>query len=427
MRENKMENESSNSEKNKYPPMPKPKTRYNEWGFRKWIQTTSQKVNDFELKIRNMNLGPRARAIYQTAYFTDADGMEFVFISNAQFPCPMIYENMGLFIVPCFVPELLNGDISEDRQAAMMKRGKYIYDGWVSVEKWNKEKLDKIISTLDNLVNDFSMVPRLHARWEPKYYYEKTLVPSFFFSFDEFISLVKAIFTIEGLSGLDKQVISKSIAWIANGMREFAPVQRFLLLFISIESLATYIERHSLKVSPLREFAADKKSKTERKEKRESCIREYLQDESNLTEAIKKSYFDCVVGTRKMLDDHLIRVFNNDKVSMIMCRNTQNQKSLWNLRSDIAHGNLNLLSEDEVRFIETQLPKLEEIATAYIRKIMSKISNTTIPSELGCPIFTAPASRGIGMIGTEFEGPTDMAEYYADVELLSSSHIRVTF
>ena len=450
-----------------YPSIPKPNGRYNNWGERKWIQTTPQRAEEVSRELASLNLSPRAHALYQAAKFTDSKGIEFVFVSNTQFPGPVVFKGDEIHIVPCFIPlQFVHGAISEDRQAAMMRRGRYIYDGWIPISNWSKENIERLVSVLDDIVNFFSIVGRFHAYWEPKDYYEKSPIPSQVIIPDEFAALSKTLATVESLTQADKIAITRSVAWIANASRDDSPVQRFLLLFVSIEALATYIERQSEKDSPLRSFAADMIGKEERKHQREACIQEllgkeqdlrfsgncrgdnyiwrkfcdfwqnrlpYLADitatpnEPDLTEAVKKAYFECVVGSRKLLEGHLNRVFGNSQASKVVFYDSEDGKSLWDLRNDIAHGSLNLLSEKEIRFLSIQLSTLENIARDYLRLVLSSLAQVNYFSKPRRPILTFPLHRAIGMTDTQFTGPTDMAEYYADVDLLASSHIRVVF
>ncbi len=308
-----------------------------------------------------------------------------------------------------------------------MKRGQFIYDGWIPNEEWTRSRLEQIVSMLDDFVNVFSIVGKYYAYWEPKYYYSNDPIPSHLISPPEFLSLSKTIGIIERLPEADRSAISRSAAWIANALRSESRVQRFLLLFVSIESLVTYIERESQKDSPLREFAADKLPKSEKRLRREACIQEIMDSKLDLTKAVQEAYFKCVVGNRKMLEDHLNRAFGNDEASRVMFVERVGEKTLWEVRNDIAHGSLNVLSEEEIRVASSRIGLLEEIARRYLRTILSRIARVHYFPKTRRPIITIPASGAIGAPGTQYIGPTDMAEYYANVEVLSSSYMRVTF
>jgi hypothetical protein len=234
---------------------------------------------------------------------------------------------------------------------------------------------------------------------------------------------------VEKLPPSDRVAISRSAAWMANAMRSESPIQRFLLLFVSIEALATYIERESNKNRLLQTLAAEKLSKTERRERREVCIQEVLARDlgSDAAKAIRTAYFECIVGTRRILEEHLNRVFGDEKASTTMFKKEIEGKTLWQLRNDIAHGNLNILSEVQIQFLTRQVTGLENIARDYLRRILTYLAGIEYFPHVRRPGFILPASQGIGTPGTEYMGPTDMAEYYANIEVLSSSFVRVGF
>jgi len=198
---------------------------------------------------------------------------------------------------------------------------------------------------------------------------------------------------------------------------------------VSIEALATYIEQESSSDSSLRVFAAERLSKVERNERREACIRQVLERElaSDAAKAIRTAYFECVVGTRKMLEEHLNRVFGNEQASTLMFKEEIAGKTLWQLRNDIAHGGLNILSEDEIHYLTMRVAGLERIARDYLRKMLTHLASVEYFAPVRRPGFILPASNAIGAPSTEYMGPTDMAEYYANVEGLASSYVRVRF
>ncbi len=450
-----------------YPPLPD--GRFNSWGERKGLDNiSSEKLEAVDKELSELKMSSKARSLYRAAKLTDSTGVEFVFISNTQFPSPIVFKENGIHIVPCFIPlKFVHGAISDEKQMAMMHRGYFIYDGWVPVNEWTIDKLEQIISLLDDIVNLFSIVGKYYAYWEPKYHSAARPIPSHVISPPEFKSLAKTIGIMDNLSPTDRNALNRSIAWITNALRTESPVQRFLLLFVSIEAMVTYIERKSEKDSPLRMFAADKLSKSERKQKREDCIKEVLakagfhtpkkpflnillQAARNIktlplivrifstqsrtpigkfepTQAIQQAYFDCVTGSKKMIEDHLNRVFGSSEISELIFNERVDGKTLWLLRNDIAHGNLNLLNEAEIHFLSDRVGVLEKVARNYIRIIFATLAQDDYFLKPRRPILTLPMSQGIGLSGSEYMGPTDMAEYYANVEILSSSFVKISF
>jgi hypothetical protein len=406
----------------------KPDGRFNQWGERKWIATPSEKQQIVENELNALDLSPRTRELYKAAKLTDSKGVEFALFSDAQLPAPIGIDIGGL-LVPCFLPLNPINPQTEKRQAAMMKRGVFIYDGWVPINEWSVEKLESIIALLDDIVSLFSVVGKYQARWEPKYIYSKPPITSQQFYKHDLQALSYSLNILDELPEEDRIALSRSIAWMSNALRN-APVQKFLLLFVSIESIATYIEsRKTPNTSILKQaFAGERLSKSERRQEREECIKRIQSEAKNVTEAVEKAYFECVQRSiKKTLENHLARVFGDEKNTSIMFDEQVGGKTLWLLRNDIAHGNLNMLNEAETRFIERRVSVLENIARNYLRIIFTALVKKNYFPAVRRPILTFPASQAVGSESTQYIGPTDMAEYYLNVEALSSSYVRTTF
>ena len=134
-----------------------------------------------------------------------------------------------------------------------------------------------------------------------------------------------------------------------------------------------------------------------------------------------------MVGTRKLLEDHIDRVFGDTKASTLMFKEEIEGKTLWQLRNDIAHGSLNILSENQIRFVTRRVGLLENIARSYLRKVLSHLAGTEYFSPIRRQGFVIPMAQSVGTPSTEYMGPTDMAEYYINVEVLMSSFVQVSF
>ena len=404
----------------------RPNGRYNDWGERKWIAVPPEKQEAVAKELNSLNLSPRARDLFRAARLTESKGLEIVLFSDAQLPGPIVLEKEGL-LVPCFLPLNPLNPQTEERQAAMMKRGLFIYDGWIPNEEWNSDKLESTISFLDSIVSLFSVVGKYYAYWAPKYNYEKPPSTSQLFYEHDLQALVNSLNILDSLSEDDRAAVSRSVAWLSNALGN-DPVQKFLLLFVSIESLATYIESSKTRADSVlkKSFATDRLPKTEINRQRDDCIKKIQSGTKNLAERIEKVYFECVQRSiRKTLEDHLTKIFGDQSVQAIMFEEQVGGKTLWLLRNDIAHGSLNLLKEAEKRFIEERVDQLEAIARNYLRRIFTGLIQINYFPAPRRPILTLPASQAIGATGTEYQGPIDMAEYYLNIEWLSSSFVQV--
>lgn len=404
----------------------KPDGRFNKWGGREWLQVPEQTIRAVDQELARLDLSPRARSLYQAARYSDSKGIEFVFISNAQFR-PVLSEGTRIHIVPCFTPLDPLNPKHEKRQGAMMKRGQFIYDGWVPNEDWSARRLEEIVSSVDDVVSVFSIVGGYYAYWEPKYVFPTTPVPSHVASQREFQALARTVGLMAKLPEGDRDALRRSLAWMGAALRT-PRVQRFLLLFVSIESLATYIEsRKTARGGVLRRrFAAPPAIASERRKRREECVQAIFKDRAVSAGTVQEAYFKCLyTSIREMLEGHLNRVFGTEQASKTLFREKVDGKTLWQLRNDMAHGNLDLVSEQAVRFLSARVPVLEDIARSYLRRIFAALAGAHYFSEPRRPILALRPCQAFGSPGTKYMGPTDMAEYYANVEALSSSFIQM--
>jgi len=94
------------------------------------------------------------------------------------------------------------------------------------------------------------------------------------------------------------------------------------------------------------------------------------------------------------------------------------------LRNNIAHGRLNLLSEEEILFISRRVNELEKVSRDYLRRLFTVLAGEEYFSKPRKPISTISFSQAVAGPDTEFTC-TDMAEYYANVDSFSSSFMRV--
>lgn len=407
----------------------KPEGRFNDWGKRNWIAVSEEKQLMVAEKLAKLgSMSKRATELAKAAFLTDSTGLEFVFVSSAQFPEPINLPESGLIIVPCFIPLDFNNLIVDARQSAMSKRGQFIYDGWILINDWNSSGIENVVKSLDEIINLFSVMGKYSVYWEPKY---KITEAALHYSINpsDFKYLTTIIDKFEGLSKSDRIAIGRSCAWISDATRSESIVQKFLLLFVAMESLITYIESDEISSeSPLISIASGKLPRKERVSRREECIKAMLAKYSgNYSEAIRHSYFECVVGSKKMVETHLNRVFNGDQISKILFESRAKQKTTWQMRNDIAHGSLDLSDDKQLDVYKILTPKLEDVVKRYIKAVLSIATKVThFPYEVS-PNFVFAASQGLGNEKSEYMGPTDMAEYYSNVEALSNSFVRFQF
>jgi len=89
-------------------------------------------------------------------------------------------------------------------------------------------------------------------------------------------------------------------------------------------------------------------------------------------QAIREAYFDCVVGLKSTMKNHLSNIFSDKQEWIDLLFDTKNGKSLYNLRSEIAHGRVNSLSLEESKMIQKKLWDVQKIAFNYIVTVLKQ-------------------------------------------------------
>jgi len=408
-------------------PRAKPPGRFNDWGQRAYMVVAPDHAAIVEPEVAAMALTARARQMIRAAKLTQSAGYEFVFLSNAQFPEPLELDSGRMQIVPCFRPfPMQGGGMADMNQMAMMRKGRFVYDGWMPDQVLSPSTAESAVIQLDATTGAVSLVGSYYAHWEPKYF-ARDPVPSFIVSAGEVSSFKDALTAIASMPPADATALRRTIGWLSSAASSNSPVAAFLAYFVALESMVTYIETRALPDSPLATFARERSTPTMRREASSQCITEKLAHPTDLIETIKEAYFECIIGTRGLLEEHLKRVLPNHPSVGVLFKRRPAADSLWGIRGRIAHGDLNLLSETDVLFVMTSLPALEDLVRSYVVAVVSRATHSAFFSRRRRPALSFSAAEGYGAPGTVYRGPTSMAEIYLGTQDLEGPHVEITF
>lgn len=405
----------------------RPPGRFNEWGQKAYIVAPPEHSDAVEREVPAMRLTARARQLMRAARLTRSLGYEFVFISNAQFTEPLRFDPGPIEIVPCFRPfPVEGGGMADMNQLAMMGRGRFIYDGWIPDAHLSPLTLEHAVSQLDVIAGSVSLVGSYYAHWEPKYF-ARDPIQSFIVSQGEISSFMAALGAVATMPREDATALRRTIGWLSSAASAHSPVASFLHYFVALESLITYIERDAPPTSPLGAFAKVKATKAQRREEATSCISQRIEGTSDLVEAVKEAYFECVVSTRRLLEEHLKRILADQARVDVLFERGPSSRSLWDIRGRIAHGDLDLLSEAEVDYVAASLGAIEDVVRSYVRIVASQSTRSEFFSRWRRPVLSFSAAEGYGAPGSVYKGPTSMAELYLGTTDLQGPHVEVTF
>ena len=391
--------------------------RYNQWCEKRPLVSKGNDYLTASTFLAKSELTPYEKAAFYFHNLTGCAGFEFVIFSNAKFSKPITLPNQIIF-VPCFLVSLVGRSMTDPVLHAtlkMQKQARFVYDGWIPIDSWDESNIRNTIRAIDEALSIFSLQGSILIEWEPKYHATRDRKSSYDID-DEYISGVEKLSDkISELNGEDRIALYRSLGWFSQGLRLSEPAARFLFFMLTIESLATYIERNSNNESILRQKLANTRlSKGERKAIREKCIHEILSSclSENPTKAVQEAYFNCVTGIRKLLMGHIDHVSKSNKEAMQLLFEPK-EGSLYELRNKIAHGGADALSEIERDRIRRRLWEAEQTTRRYLLTVISDALEVKLEqNSISASLFIGPGDM-VPSNGRMHKGPKHMSIIYA--------------
>jgi len=296
----------------------------------------------------------------------------------------------------------------------MAERSRFVYDGWLPIAVWEAQGIRRGIRKIDQALSAFSLRGRSSLTWEPKYIPIDPSKPSTYMFEPPHIERLKKLLDLSiSLSDADSAALLRSIAWLAQSVSAKIPMARFLFSILTIESLATYIQREATYQSVFRRILPQQLTKRERRTLQEECIKDTLDKllAANPSKAVEVAYSQCVRGIEKTIRSHLERVMGSkSEASSLLFETRIEGKTLYELRHGIAHGKVDVLSEVQRERISERIWDVERVARRYVLKILELIMGESLFEEkvLAQMFFPVTAVSDARM----YKGPTHMAEIY---------------
>jgi len=333
------------------------------------------------------NLPPLVKSALFFHEITGCDGFEFIVESNVRFDDYIVLPNKAI-LVPWFLTNT-HSKSHDDRAVKftqmMEDNAHFLYDGWIEIDQWDDENIIKVIQSISESLSIFSAVFDVYFSWKPKYQASKNTKPFHNLKIEDISSHHDLFQQINKISESDKRAIYRSLSWLSHAKQIDSPFARYLFYIIAIESLAKYIEENAADDSQFICLRSSlQKTKNERRESCKNCIEEKMEDfRKNPCSAISSMYFDCVVGVKKTLKRHLEFVLPNDTPKIkLFFEDEVDGKTLYDLRNDIAHGSLDILTEKQVVQLNSRLHEVEEISSRYILTVFKKCLGINYPVEI---------------------------------------------
>lgn len=389
--------------------------KYNLWCQRRpLVYTDKEQYNRATSFFARRDLSSSEQAAFYLHELTGCAGLEFVAFSNAQLRGAIKLYG-GVVLVPCFLEPIEGHDVSNSLvqlTIKMKQESRFIYDGWIPIVIWNEHHVRQAIQNIDKALSVFCMEGRVFVDWKPKYPAPGEQRSVYYFEEEHLQDLESVSRTLDELKEDDRTAIYRSLAWLLQGMRLDEPAARFLFSILAIESLATYIEETASAGSPLIALRASNVTDAER----EKCIKDTLTQwfNENPRKAIEKAYFDCVTTITQRLKRHLEKVFASDAESYdLLFKQKVDNKTLYDLRHYVAHGNVNALSEAQREQIQKRLWDAERIACRYIWAIFRQALDTSPITNTMQAAISMRLQNVVISSEKMYHGPTHMAEIYS--------------
>lgn len=366
-----------------------------------------------------LDLSPSEQAAYFLHDMTDCKGLEFVVFSNAEFSGPVLLTG-GVILVPCFLHEI-QGHGPDDQLLQLTLRMhsecRFIYDGWVPINTWDDAHVRRAVRSIDEALSILCLHGSISCDWEPKYSSPRCLRSTYKLQEIHLLEFERLASPINALSESDKRALYRSLGWLSQSLRLSEPAAKFLFSVLAIEALAIYIETTAPdEESPFAALRAERVPRPERRARREECIHNVISEwlSKDPTKAVETAYFDCVVGIQRRLKAHLERVFGADREPVALLFEQQvEEKSLYALRHDIAHGTPDILSEAQRQQIHRRVWDIERTARRYIMEVLKVALGVQPLQEKLTASMPLPMQNAVLSSANMYQGPTHMAVLYS--------------
>lgn len=378
-----------------------------------------QRAKDFA---RRKDLSAPARAALYFHELTGLPEFEFVAFSNLRLP-GIIELPYGVVLCPCFVPrpemEERFHEYIVDATRRMDAAARFIYDGGIRISDWEPTAVMEALRGIDEALSVFALRGPIAFEWEPKYLPAKHNA-SVHLSVADLKQVGDLSQHMESLGGKDRHAVYRSIGWLSQGIRLNGPAAKLLFYIVAIESLAVYIEGEAKATSLLRPLRSEQSTSEKEMEGIQKWIATLTNQQSidDFKRTISQGYFDIVKSLRRTVEANLSNVFSPDDGPATLLFNRQGKnRSLYDLRSRVAHGSTDSLSAQERDVIRARLPEAEQIAQRYIMTVLTKALNIqpVTTSYMGSVAWDLMGNDYLNMIHSHDDGqrrPTHLAYLY---------------
>lgn len=305
---------------------------------------------------------------------TGFHGIEFVVKTNIHLPYKTGNIGNQIHLHRCLDGEQDDSPTSHNFQ---------IYDGWFPLDSLDPNEIKDAFEIIGRVINRLVIAYNGEANWRIKYRISQKIEPLLLPSVESLSAFNKLL--LEFPKNGDADVLDFALDWYRRARSETNIFTSFLYYYISIESVAQAVWNGDASFG----LGLVKESKPERKAKRRKCIEKKYKEyyETDPEEFVRLAYFDCLGPLKSTTEKVVKRVFgeNHPHLVSLFKKSKEDGRSLSQLRSDIAHGFISMLSRQEEMIIGRRLEEMARIANEFLTRLAlsltaeQKIPENTIP------------------------------------------------
>lgn len=212
-----------------------------------------------------------------------------------------------------------------------------------------------------------------------------------------------AIKYVEKFRGKDSRVLDRAISWYQAGNRLALgnSLLGFLSYYLALEMLA--LKLHSGEMEASERYGFKTLNKEERKAQTNKCILDIESTgllKSDPEKFARKVYEECILGNYRKTKETLLAVFGPDssevKTFTRRIKKDDEEYTLYELRSNIAHGEFTPLGEDHLDIITEEIPTISDLTRRFISRVLWKEEPVDIERRFQISMLMAdPRSSGI--------------------------------
>ena len=169
----------------------------------------------------------------------------------------------------------------------------------------------------------------------------------------------------------DAIILDIAIDWYHRGnlVKSKNPFIAFLCYYIALETVAISVADGDADLGL--NFEKENKSDKQKRILEEVKKKHDEGFEKDPIKFIREGYFEYVIGLKEKTRKVSEIVFGKDhKYVKILFESNENQKSLYDLRGNIAHGSITLLNNDDRNLIEGRLHEMNDIVKNFLKKVI---------------------------------------------------------